>query len=163
MTAKLLISVSAVSLVWAAGLVAAAEEKGEQKQKEAATKFLQEHCIDCHSGDKPKGKLALDKLTADFDSDASRKTWLGVQKRIRAGEMPPKDEPRPEASEVTALADWIQRNVNSAEAVRRATQGRVVLRRLNRAEYENTICDLLGIKVPLREQLPEDGSADGFD
>jgi hypothetical protein len=163
MSVKLLVSVSAVSLLWASGLVAAAEEKGEQQRKETATKFLQEHCIDCHSGDKPKGKLSLDKLTADFDSDASRKIWLGVQKRIRAGEMPPKDEPRPDAGEVTALADWIQRNVNSAEAARRATQGRVVLRRLNRAEYENTICDLLGIRVPLREQLPEDGSADGFD
>ncbi|MFN0020398.1 MAG: DUF1592 domain-containing protein [Pirellulaceae bacterium] len=163
MSVKFLISVSAVSLFWASGLVVAAEEKGEQKRKEAATKFLQDHCIDCHSGGKPKGKLALDKLTADFDNDASRKIWLGVQKRIRAGEMPPKDEPRPDASEVTTLADWIQRNVNSAEAARRATQGRVVLRRLNRTEYENTICDLLGIKVPLREQLPEDGSADGFD
>jgi mono/diheme cytochrome c family protein len=163
MSAKLLISVSAVSLLWASGLVAAAEEKEEQKRKEAATKFLQEHCIDCHSGDKPKGKLSLDKLAADFDSEASRKIWLGVQKRIRAGEMPPKEEPRPDASEVTALADWIQRSVSSAEAARRATQGRVVLRRLNRTEYENTICDLLGIKIPLKAQLPEDGSADGFD
>ncbi|MFM9966501.1 MAG: DUF1592 domain-containing protein [Planctomycetaceae bacterium] len=45
----------------------------------------------------------------------------------------------------------------------RAAQGRVVLRRLNRAEYENTVNDLLGIKVNLKEQLPQDGSANGFD
>ena len=42
-------------------------------------------------------------------------------------------------------------------------RGRVVLRRLNRVEYENTVRDLLGINVNLKEQLPEDGSADGFD
>ena len=42
-------------------------------------------------------------------------------------------------------------------------QGRVVLRRLNRVEYENTVCDLLGIRANLKEQLPQDGSADGFD
>jgi len=44
-----------------------------------------------------------------------------------------------------------------------ATEGRVVLRRLNRVEYENTICDLLGISVRLKEQLPQDSAADGFD
>ncbi|MFM8251050.1 MAG: DUF1592 domain-containing protein [Planctomycetota bacterium] len=41
--------------------------------------------------------------------------------------------------------------------------GRVVLRRLNRVEYENTINDLLGIKIKIKDQLPPDGSADGFD
>src|SRR5690606_999549 len=30
-------------------------------------------------------------------------------------------------------------------------------------EYENTVCDLLGIKVNLKDQLPEDGAANGFD
>ncbi len=49
------------------------------------------------------------------------------------------------------------------DAAARVAQGRVVLRRLNRIEYENTINDLLGIKVNLKEQLPADGSADGFD
>ena len=43
------------------------------------------------------------------------------------------------------------------------TQGRVVLRRLNRVEYENTVRDLLGIDIELKELLPADGSADGFD
>ena len=51
----------------------------------------------------------------------------------------------------------------AADAAARAAQGRVVLRRLNRVEYENTVRDLLGINVNLKEQLPEDGSADGFD
>ncbi len=41
--------------------------------------------------------------------------------------------------------------------------GRTVLRRLNRVEYERTICDLLGIHVELRETLPLDTSANGFD
>lgn len=49
-------------------------------------------------------------------------------------------------------------SVNSAHP-----SGRVVARRLNRVEYENTINDLLGISVSLKDQLPQDGSADGFD
>ena len=46
---------------------------------------------------------------------------------------------------------------------RRASRGAGGLRRLNRVEYENTVSDLLGIKVPSKDQLPADGSADGFD
>ena len=42
-------------------------------------------------------------------------------------------------------------------------QGRVVLRRLNRVEYENTVRDLLGVQVELRDLLPPDSMADGFD
>ena len=41
--------------------------------------------------------------------------------------------------------------------------GRVVLRRLNRTEYENTVRDLLGIEVELKDLLPLDSSAEGFD
>ena len=41
--------------------------------------------------------------------------------------------------------------------------GRTTYRRLNRTEYENTICDLLGIDTELRELLPADSSAAGFD
>lgn len=41
--------------------------------------------------------------------------------------------------------------------------GRVVLRRLNRVEYENTVRDLLGIDVELQDLLPVDSSASGFD
>jgi hypothetical protein len=41
------------------------------------------------------------------------------------------------------------------------TVGPWLLRRLNRREYENTVRDLLG--VPVGDQLPTDGAADGFD
>src|SRR5262249_2112029 len=50
-----------------------------------------------------------------------------------------------------------------AESAARGAQGRVVLRRLNRTEYENTVRDLLGVQLNIREQLPQDGSANGFD
>lgn len=44
-----------------------------------------------------------------------------------------------------------------------ADEGRVVSRRLNRLEYQKTVCDLLGIKIDLQEMLPPDRPADGFD
>src|SRR5665213_1785583 len=46
---------------------------------------------------------------------------------------------------------------------RRAAEGRVVLRRLNRAEYANTVRDLLGVDIDLGDLLPPDTSTSGFD
>src|SRR5262249_33193880 len=87
----------------------------------------------------------------------TREKWLAALKRVQAGEMPPRGKPRPPEKEIQALSDWIHGKVRAAAA------GRVVLRRLNRVEYENTMRDLLGIDVDLKDLLPEDGSAGGFD
>ncbi len=134
-----------------------------QQFDEQVRPLLARHCVSCHRGDKPKGNLRLDNLTPNLAEAATRERWAAVVKRLQAGEMPPKDSPRPTAQEVATLTDWLAPRINAAEAAARATQGRVVTRRLNRIEYENTVNDLLGIKVSLREQLPQDGSADGFD
>ena len=125
--------------------------------------LLARYCLDCHRGDKPKGNLGLDNLTIDFADAITHKHWSGVVERLRAGEMPPKEQPRPTEKEVAALTDWLSPRLAAAEAAAGAAQGRVILRRLNRVEYENTVRDLLGITVNLKEQLPQDGSADGFD
>ncbi len=127
--------------------------------------LLARHCVECHRGDKPKGNLRLDNITLNFADAATRKHWSAVVERLRAGEMPPKDyeKPRPPEKEVQALTDWLSPRVADADSTARTAEGRVVLRRLNRSEYENTINDLLGIKISLKEQLPQDGSANGFD
>ena len=39
----------------------------------------------------------------------------------------------------------------------------VVLRRLNRIEYENSVRDVFGIDVLVKDALPQDSSTDGFD
>ncbi len=126
--------------------------------------ILAMHCYECHSGEtkKPKGDLRLDRLSLDFAGDANRRHWLAVQKRVKAGEMPPKAKPRLTTQQMDLLSVWIGGRVVAADAVRRA-QGRVALRRLNRVEYENTLRDLLGVPVDLKDLLPVDSSANGFD
>jgi mono/diheme cytochrome c family protein len=121
--------------------------------------FLTEHCQECHSGEKPKGDFSLDKLAPNFDDTANRHRWLAVQKRLQAGEMPPKAKPRPAEKDVQALAGWVDAKTGAA----RLAHGRTVLRRLNRVEYQNTVRDLLGIDVDLQAMLPADSSANGFD
>ena len=118
----------------------------------------------CHGEKKPKGKLRLDNLATDFADAATRARWTAVIERLEAGEMPPKGKPRPRYGRTfEALTGWLAPAWPPPMPTARAAQGRVILRRLNRVEYENTVRDLLGINVNLKEQLPEDGSADGFD
>jgi mono/diheme cytochrome c family protein len=131
--------------------------------REQVQPLLAKHCSACHRGEKPKGNLDLDRLSLDLADQRTRDQWQLISKRVAASEMPPKSKPRPAAAEIDLLTKWIDSPVAAAEAAARAAQGRVVLRRLNRTEYENTINDLLGIKVNLKAQLPADGSADGFD
>jgi len=125
--------------------------------------ILAANCVTCHSGDKPKGDLRLDRLKPDFGDEATRETWLRVAERVTAGEMPPKARPRPAEKDVRTLSGWIDSQAQIALAARRARQGRIVLRRLNRTEYENTVRDLLGVDVDLKDLLPLDSSANGFD
>ncbi len=153
-----------VALLWGLRSAADGDRRADSKQyDEQVRPFLVRHCLECHGMEKPKGNLRLDRLSEDFAIEANREQWLSVLKRIKAGEMPPKEKSRPPEKDVQALTDWLEVRVAASDAAARAAQGRVVLRRLNRIEYENTINDLLGINVNLKEQLPADGSANGFD
>lgn len=64
---------------------------------------------------------------------------------------------------ITAKLTSAQSASTEPPALASSSEGRVVLRRLNRTEYENSVRDLLGIEVDLRELLPLDSSVGGFD
>lgn len=105
----------------------------------------------------------MESLSPDFSDKANRERWLAVLEQIKTGAMPPKEKPRPPAQDAKVVAGWISRQVEQAAAVSGASQGRVVLRRLTRSEYENTVRDLLGVDVDLKDLLPADPATNGFD
>src|SRR5262249_18929686 len=87
-----------------------------------------------------------------------------VHDRIQSGEMPPKKHARPPAEDVKAVVARLHQSLVQADRARLDAQGRTPVRRLTRAEYENTLRDLLGLDgIKLRESLPGDGMAFGFD
>lgn len=145
------------------GLLASVAAAADPFDSTTAQAFLKSHCLACHSGDKPKGDQRLDQLAADFTDPLSRETWAALLAKVRAGEMPPKERPRPKPAEIDAFANWTDSQLAATHDAFRAQQGRTVLRRLNRYEYENTIRDLLKIDIEVKDLLPEDTSADGFD
>ncbi len=125
--------------------------------------FFSQHCEKCHSGERPKGLFDITKLSMDFADVGTREHWERVLEQVRSGDMPPEDKPRPPEQSTLAAMRWIRDQVDAAELARRAKEGRVVLRRLNRAEYANTMRDLLGVEVDLSDLLPPDTSTNGFD
>ncbi len=129
----------------------------------AVRPFLAAHCVDCHDADNRKGGLRLDDLPADLSKRESAAAWTAVLDRVEAGEMPPKKKPRPPAAETKAMTAALRSALHAADAAHQKAVGRTVYRRLNRAEYENTVHDLFGIETPLQELLPEDAAAHGFD
>lgn len=150
--------------VWPGTLATeAASAAADRQHQDLVRPFLERHCQECHSGAKPKGDWRLDQLTTNFADKAVRGRWEKVLEQLQTGEMPPKKQPRPPESEVRVVTGWIAAQVSQSVIAERAAQGRVVLRRLNRTEYENTVRDLLGVQTPLKDLLPLDGSADGFD
>ena len=126
-------------------------------------KFFEQYCQTCHAGEKPKGDFRVDTLSQDFADKENREKWLNVVEQLKTGTMPPKGKPRPAANEAKALTDWIDGQVAAAETARNALQGRAVMRRLNQAEYQNTVRDLLGVELELKDLLPDDTAPGGFD
>ncbi len=125
--------------------------------------ILTRHCGECHGAEKPKGDFRLKDLDAGLSAPAGEERWQSVLDQVRSGSMPPKKKPRLPESDLKTLTEGVDRSLAAAAARRRSAQGRVVLRRLNRVEYTNTLNDLFGVEVELREFLALDGSMDGFD
>ena len=125
--------------------------------------LLAEYCLNCHSTEKHKGDLDLERLNPLSEAIRQPKIWQQVAEQLALGEMPPKDKPQPTLAERTLLSDWIGA-VLEAEATRQAGDpGQVVLRRLNNAEYTYTVQDLTGVALNPTREFPADSAAgEGF-
>jgi hypothetical protein len=125
--------------------------------------FVRAYCLDCHNSRLKTGGLVLEGLAADKLNHRAE-IWEKVIKRLGADEMPPPTAPRrPHPSLSRAIKASLIADLD-AGARKHLFAGRTVIRRLNRTEYGNAVRDLLRIDFfPYAGDLPQDGSADGFD
>ena len=125
--------------------------------------FIETHCVDCHGAETQKAGLRLDTTPDDFRDEKTAQTWAVVLDRLVAGEMPPKKRERPPQGEIAAATQFLHTQLHAASLQHQQRKGRVIVRRLNGTEYENTMRDLLGTRVELKDMLPGDSSVAGFD
>ena len=132
-------------------------------QPKAVTSFLDQHCFECHDADVKKGGLDLTSLSFDLKDPQLFEKWVKVHDSVADGEMPPKKKPRPDAKLADTFLEALDSQLRDTSAAQIAAQGRTLVRRLNRIEYENTVRDLLHIDTPVAGLLPEDTPMHGFD
>ncbi|ADB14763.1 Protein of unknown function DUF1588 [Pirellula staleyi DSM 6068] len=125
--------------------------------------FLKTHCTKCHGPEKQLANLRLDGLDAATIDRRTAEKWHEILVRVSSGEMPPDDQPQPPAASQEKLISWIGSYLARADRVLQSTGGETVMRRLNRAEYNLTIRDLLGVNFTPADDFSADSSAHGFD
>ncbi len=125
--------------------------------------FFSEHCFVCHDADTKKGGLDLSALAWKPNDVRIFDQWVEVFDKVDKQKMPPLPKKRPDPAARAEFLKALRTELHAANLAKQQTEGRVVLRRLNRVEYENTLHDLLAIDVPLQHYLPEDATTNGFD
>jgi hypothetical protein len=120
------------------------------------------YCAGCHNSKVKTAGLALDTISAE-SVDQHPEAWEKVVRKLRARSMPPLGLPRPDEVVYKGLVSSLEASLDGAAATR-INPGRTdTFRRLNRAEYQNAIRDLLAVEVDVASLLPSDESSHGFD
>jgi len=151
---------SAIFLLLAAPLLADPAQMFEQRIQP----LLKEYCITCHSTEKQKGDLDLERFTSLDLIKRAPSVWEHSLDQILDEEMPPKDKPQPSPESLQLLTDWMRGTLKDIALADAGDPGPVVLRRLSNHEYTYTLRDLTGVDTldPARE-FPIDGAAgEGF-
>jgi hypothetical protein len=115
--------------------------------------LLSQYCYGCH-GEKKKGDLDLRIYLDEASVIKDQKVWEKVIKNLSAHEMPPEKKPQPTPEERELITTWVEAKLAKAHAGRKNDPGRVTIRRLNRAEYNNTIRDLVGVDFQPADDFP---------
>jgi hypothetical protein len=122
---------------------------------------IQEYCLRCHNDRRLVGNMSLEA----FDAGAPQQDWALAEKmirKLRAGMMPPSGADRPEPAVLNALVTSLETRIDEA-AVLDPDPGHRTFQRLNRAEYERSIHDLLKLEIDAGDYLPLDTKSANFD
>src|SRR5687768_10461597 len=145
-------------------ILSPARISGQSDEFDTAVRpVLSQTCANCHGDARPQGGMSVTGLMSAESLVQHRDVWEAILRRLRAGDMPPSGSRRPDAAHLTAMTGYIERAFDRADALVKRDPGRMTAHRLNRAEYANTIRDLLGVRFRAERDFPADDSADGFD
>lgn len=128
--------------------------------------FLKTYCTKCHGDMKQKGDRRFDQLKIDLSDSKTGESLLEILDQLNLGDMPPEEEKQPSDKELAAAVNWLTVSLNQARELARKDAGQIVMRRLNKQEYRNTIRDLFDIDLEgfdITLGFPDDERADGFD
>ena len=131
----------------------------------AATKELfDDTCSECHNPTDLSGGFDVNVYRSVETLATDRDRWESILAKLKTREMPPDDAViQPSDEQIHTLVKLLEKEFERADAAMKPDPGRVTARRLNRAEYTNTIRDLLAVDFRADRNFPTDDSGEGFD
>ena len=124
--------------------------------------FLNNYCLDCHDAETEKGEVNLEDLSFHITTIKQAEQWQAVLDSLNSGEMPPEKKKQPSDDEKANFLDDLAQTMVTARKTLADSGGKITMRRLNRREYQNTLQELLGVKVETNS-LPQDGGNGTYD
>ena len=134
-------------------------ERGRTYQEQ--NRVVGQFCLRCHNDANPTAGLSLesfDVARADESAEIAEK----MIRKLQAGMMPPPPLRRPDQATVNALVTTLAGRIDEATATVPYGGGRT-FQRLNRAEYERSVRQLLDLEIDASAYLPDDTISEGFD
>ena len=125
--------------------------------------YLKKYCVDCHGNDFAEAELNVEPMLDRKVAMTERKKWDKIVGMLDIGAMPPDGAAMPTMDESRKVLDWVDQTLYFVDCSLPPDPGRVTIRRLNRAEYNNTIRDLVGVKFQPAADFPTDDVGYGFD
>ena len=150
----------AASMVVMGSVASADDTKHESSFHAQLAPLLRTYCYDCHG---TGSEIELEKYRTAAEIKKERGVWGRAIAQIRLGTMPPEDGEHLAPENRQKLLSLLDELVNSVDCVNNPNAGKVALRRLNRAEYRNTIRDLTGVDYQASDGFPGDDVGYGFD
>jgi len=125
---------------------------------------VQKYCSKCHNEKVNEAEVDLTQWTNWDHVKKQTRTLTRVLEQFQTQQMPPPEEPQPSSDDRQTAIRWIEAWL-ALQAERYAGDpGPVILRRLNNAEYTNTIRDLTNLaEIQPAKEFPADSAAgEGF-
>lgn len=128
---------------------------------EALTQVVKKTCTGCHSQARKLGNLVLEGFDVAQAAQHAEVTEKMIGK-LQAGMMPPPGRARPGGDTLATLQATLERLVDTRAALK-PEPGSRNFQRLNRAEYAQSIKELLTLEIDPGKWLPLDTKSANFD
>ena len=141
----------------ACGVLAAGLRSGGAMEADfiAVVEVIEDRCMTCHDAETRKGGIDLTPLLHRTNASYGNytKLWIRLENMVARGEMPPENKKPLKPSQKQAVEDWFHQSFVLREG--KSHIGPTPLRRLTRYEFENTLEEVLSIrlKAPYRDAI----------
>src|SRR5204862_6877343 len=127
---------------WHGGLVSTTAQTPPSKSSDAELAVIKQYCGGCHNDRVKSAGVSFDNLTPEAIGQHAD-VFEKALRKLRGSVMPPPNAKQPDAATVDALVAWLEETLDRAVTIApsHAPQQTVVLHRLNRKEYANTVRD----------------------